>query len=71
MRCKHYHVTFEPLAPRGCKLYKFKSTLMPYVLVKQTTGKDCEAFELKVKKNGDGNDGESGGKKDFNDPKYW
>lgn len=71
MRCKHYQVTFDPNAPRGCKLYQFKSTLMPYVLVKQSTGKDCTAFEEKSKKPGDGNEGEGGGKKDFNDPKYW
>ena len=68
MRCTHYQVTFEPNAPRGCKLYQFKSTLMPYVLVKSTTGSDCTSFQEKKKKSGD-NDG--GGKKDFNDPKYW
>ena len=69
MRCKHYQVTFDPTAPRGCKLYQFKSTLMPYVLVKQSTGKSCTAFEEKSRKNGDDEGG--GGKKDFNDPKYW
>ncbi len=69
MKCKHYHVTFDPAAPRGCKLYGFKSPLMPFVLVKQSTGKDCQAFEEKVKKS---NDDEGGsGSKDFNDPKYW
>jgi hypothetical protein len=40
---------------------------MPSVLVKQSTGKDCTSFEEKVKKTDDDN----GGKKDFNDPKYW
>lgn len=70
MKCKHYHVTFDSVSPRGCKLYGFKSHLMPYVLVKQSTGKDCQAFEEKVKKSGH-DDGENGGKKDFNDPKYW
>lgn len=71
MKCKHYHVTFDPKAPRGCKLYGFKSAVMPYVLVKQSSGQDCTSFEEKPKKN-DGNDNDSGnGKKDFNDPKYW
>lgn len=65
MRCKHYHVTFEPNAPRGCKLFQFKSALMPYILVKQSTGKDCTSFEEKAGKKADD------GKKDFNDPKYW
>ena len=68
MRCKHYHVTFDPVAPRGCKLYQFKSATMPYILVKQSSGKDCTSFEEKTKKSDD----EGGnGKKDFNDPKYW
>lgn len=69
MRCKHYHVTFDPTAPRGCKLYQFKSALMPHVLVKQSTGKECTSFEERPKRNGDDNEGS--GKKDFNDPKYW
>ena len=68
MRCVHYQVTFDPNAPRGCKLYQFKSATMPSVLVKQSSGQDCTSFEEKVKKSesSDGN-----GKKDFNDPKYW
>ena len=70
MRCKHYQVTFDPGAPRGCKLFGFKSGLMPYVLVKQSTGKDCTAFEEKPKKSGN-DDGAGEKKKDFNDPKYW
>ena len=65
MRCKHYHTTFEANAPRGCKLFQFKSALMPYILVKQSTGKDCTSFEEKAQKKADD------GKKDFNDPKYW
>lgn len=69
MRCVHYQVTFDPNAPRGCKLYHFKSATMPSVLVKQSTGHDCLSFEEKHKKSGD-DEGEKD-KKDFNDPKYW
>ena len=65
MRCKYYHVTFDATAPRGCKLYNFKSALMPSVLVKQSTGKDCTSFEEKIKKDAKEE------KTDFNDPKYW
>lgn len=65
MRCKHYQVTFDPQAPRSCKLYQFKSATMPYIMVKQSTGHDCTSFEEKNKKV------EDEGKKDFNDPKYW
>lgn len=67
MRCKHYYSTFDPKIPRGCKLYQFQSATMPYILVKQSTGKDCPSFEEMAKKD----DGNEGGKKDFNDPKYW
>ena len=67
MRCKHYQSTFDPNAPRGCKLYQFKSAVMPHILVKQSTGKECTSFEEHTKKNED----EKNGKKDFNDPKYW
>lgn len=65
MRCIHYQVTFDPQAPRGCRLYQFKSATMPYIMVKQSTGHDCHSFEEKNKKS------EDDGKKDFNDPKYW
>lgn len=67
MKCKHYHVTFDPKAPRGCKLYGFKSTVMPYVLVKQSSGQDCTSFDEKIKPT---NEKETD-KKNFNDPKYW
>lgn len=68
MKCIHYQVTFDPQAPRGCKLYHFKSATMPYILVKQSTGHDCQSFQEKHRKT---DDEDSGGKKDFNDPKYW
>jgi hypothetical protein len=67
MRCKHYQVTFDPAAPRGCKLYQFKSTIMPYVLVKQSTGSACPSFEEAAKRN----ESKDLAKVDFNDPKYW
>lgn len=67
MRCKHYQTTFDPKAPRGCSLYQFKSPLMPYILVKQSTGSDCHSFSERPKKE----DLDKSSKKDFNDPKYW
>lgn len=66
MKCKHYMVTFDPNAPRGCKLFNFKGATMPYVMVKQATGKDCEHFEERHPQK----DKEES-KVDFNDPKYW
>jgi len=71
MRCKHYQVTFDSTAPRGCKLYQFKTASMPSILVKQSTGHDCTSFEEKIKTSSIG-EVENGIKKiDFNDPKYW
>ena len=70
MRCKHYQVTFDPVSPRGCKLYKFKSAVMPHILVKQSTGHECTSFEESAKKK-DSEDRKEAGKVDFNDPKYW
>lgn len=67
MRCKHYQTTFDPRAPRGCNLYQFKSTLMPYILVKQSTGGDCPNFSERARKESE----DKKGVKDFNDPKYW
>lgn len=74
MKCKHYHVTFDPIAPRGCKLFGFKSAVMPYVLVKQSTGHDCASFLEKVKYERDdaaGGRANENEKKDYHDPKYW
>lgn len=68
MKCIHYQVTFDPNSPRGCKLYQFRSTTMPYVLVKQSTGHDCTSFQEKKSKK---EEEDSQAKKDFNDPKYW
>ena len=67
MKCKHYQVTFDSAAPRGCKLYGFKAAVMPYVLVKQSSGQDCTSFEEKIKKNDSGDTK----KINYNDPKYW
>jgi hypothetical protein len=67
MRCKHYQVTFDPTSPRGCKLYQFKSAIMPHILVKQSTGSECKSFEENVKKG----ETKEAAKVDFNDPKYW
>ncbi len=67
IRCKQYYTTFDPTAQRGCKLFEFKSNLMPYILVKQSTGYDCSSFEERKLLKEDYHEE----KKDFNDPKYW
>lgn len=68
MKCKHYTVTFDATAPRGCKLFDFKGSVMPYVMVKQATGSDCTHFETRPNRDGSS---EKAKKVDLNDPKYW
>jgi hypothetical protein len=64
LRCIHYQVTFDPAAPRGCKLYSIKSSQFPSIIVRMSTGKDCPDFKLKTRNQSDSKDS-------FDDPKYW
>lgn len=63
IKCKHYFITFDQSAPKGCRIYKIKSTTMPSQIVKQANnGNDCLGFEQKETK---------ANAKDLNDPKLW
>ncbi len=65
IKCKHYFITFDQHAPKGCRIYKIKSKQMPSQIVKQANnGSECIGFE--AKKNP-----ELSGKKNLDDPKYW
>lgn len=46
-KCKYYYVTWEKSNPHGCKAYGFKSKIIPSVIVKRTSGDDCNFFEKK------------------------
>lgn len=46
-KCKYYFVTWQPSKPHGCKAYGFKSKLIPSLVVKRSSGRDCSFFELK------------------------
>lgn len=66
MKCKHYFVTFDQYAPKGCRIYKIKSSNMPSIIVKQANnGVECIGFEPKPEKN------ENKKTKDLNDPSLW
>jgi len=43
-RCEHYYVTWEPQRPHGCKMYGFKSKMIPSVVVKSSSGEQCQLF---------------------------
>ena len=48
--CKHFFVTWDQHAPRGCKIYNIKSKMFPSLVVAQSSkNKDCMAFEQKEK----------------------
>ncbi len=49
--CKHFFVTWDQSAPRGCKLYNIKSKLFPSLVVsKASSGQECLGYEEKSKK---------------------
>jgi hypothetical protein len=65
LKCKHYYTTFEPDMPRGCRLYQFKSTQIPALVVKRESGEDCKGFTPRAKNQ------RPNGYKNLNDPKMW
>jgi len=46
-KCKFFHISWDPVSPRGCKYFGFKSALMPSIVVLQSSGKECGAFTPK------------------------
>lgn len=47
-RCEHYHVTWDPRWPHGCRVMGFKSHVLPHQAVLKTTpGIDCLLFRAK------------------------
>lgn len=43
--CRYFHVTWDSQFPYGCRAYGFKGPLMPYMMVWQSTGQHCIAYE--------------------------
>ncbi len=44
LKCSYFYVTWDPRHPRGCRLFGFKTQLMPSLLVFQSTGAPCTGF---------------------------
>ncbi len=44
VKCEYYVVTWDTHFPKGCRLFKFKSKLVPSQTVYEATGKLCEEF---------------------------
>ena len=45
LKCRHFHVTWDPAFPRGCRVFGIKSKRMPSLVVKENTGHHCPSFE--------------------------
>jgi 2-methylisocitrate lyase-like PEP mutase family enzyme len=48
MKCIHFYVTWDPKAPRGCKAFGFKTSLMPSTAVAASSGQPCLHFADKT-----------------------
>ena len=48
--CKHFFVTWQAHAPRGCRAFGFKTKNLPSIEVLKASGKDCEYYNPKRKK---------------------
>ncbi len=46
-KCVYYFVTWEPKSPHGCKVYGFKSKVIPSLVVKRSSGQDCGFYSTK------------------------
>ena len=46
--CVHFFVTWEKNCPYGCKAYGFKGPQIPSILVKTTSGENCNFFKQRV-----------------------
>jgi len=47
--CVHFAVTWEQDFPKSCKLFGFKTALLPSAVVVESTGEACLGFEKKAR----------------------
>ncbi|MBV9121039.1 MAG: uracil-DNA glycosylase [Chloroflexi bacterium] len=47
LQCRHYQITWDPRTPYGCAALGFKSRQMPSIVVRQSSGLECQAFVAK------------------------
>lgn len=47
LRCRHHYVTYEADWPHGCRAFALKSRLMPAGVVRESSGRPCQAFEAR------------------------
>ncbi|HLE11718.1 MAG: hypothetical protein A2504_15530 [Bdellovibrionales bacterium RIFOXYD12_FULL_39_22] len=66
LKCNYFYVTWDQNNPKGCRIYGFKSRLLPSILVAKESGKDCLSFEAKFESSEEKNDDI-----DLNDDSLW
>jgi len=55
LKCIHYFITHDPVAPYGCRALGFKSRTIPARVVYESSGMHCQLFSLKKRqKDGSG-----------------
>ncbi|MEW6164909.1 MAG: hypothetical protein AB1642_07590 [Pseudomonadota bacterium] len=47
-RCLHYHITYDPRFPYGCRAMGFKSRALPHTEVEAATGMACQSFQPRL-----------------------
>ena len=52
-QCRHYKVTWDPREPYGCLAHGFKTHRNPAQIVYESSGIECQIFQLKIQKAGD------------------
>jgi len=45
--CTSFRVTWDPTLPYECTAYGFRSKRLPSLVVRRTSGKDCDLFRPK------------------------
>jgi hypothetical protein len=49
LKCRHFHVSWDPKFPRACSVFEIKSKRLPSHVVYEATGRHCPAFEKSSK----------------------
>ena len=47
LKCRHFHVSWDPAAPRACDVFGIRCRQLPSYEVFAATGHQCPCFELK------------------------
>jgi hypothetical protein len=48
-KCRYYKVTWDSHQPYGCVAHAFKSHRNPALVVYETSGIECQLFEIKTR----------------------